>query len=837
MSGVRRCAIIGGGVIGGGWAARLLLSGLDVTVYDPSPHTERSVREMLANAERAQGRLMQAPRPAQGALRFAASVAEAVRDADLVQESAPEREDLKTALLSEIDAHARPDALVCSSTSGLLPSRLQRMMRHPGRFVVGHPFNPVYLLPLVEVCAGAATNPATVERAVAFYAGLGMKPLHVRKEIDGFIADRLLEALWREALWLVHDGVATTTEVDDAIRYGAGLRWSFMGTFLVYRLAGGEAGMRHFMAQFGPALKLPWTKLMDVPDLTDGFIEEIAQQSDLQAGGMGLRALEQKRDDCLVAVMQALRTQDYGAGTLLARWDDRLRAAPHLSGVTAPIDPRHVLRLLEGTVQPDWIDYNDHMTESRYLQLFGESTDALLRMLEVNDIYLSSGFSYYTVETHIMHIKEISGSSRYYTTTQVLSGDDKRIHVFHRIYNAGNDELLATAEQMLLHVDTRHGRACPAKPDMIRRVQALCDAQGGLPLPDAAGRSIGTPGPKGVASPELTRMLDPEVKAFIARTETFYPAAANSAGAAENRAAYDRMCEAFRAPRPEGVSVIDTVLPAARPERQLELRRYGVASARPGVVLLYLHGGGFVLGGLDSHDDICAELCLGAAIDVVSLDYRLAPEHPYPAALDDTEAAYRSFVASGHQVIVGGDSAGGNLAAALCLRLKRLGDAPALGQLLIYPGLGGNPFRCGSRNLDAPLLSMRNSGGYRDAYAGGRAALLQTDPEFAPLSAEDLHGLPGAAIIAAGIDPLRQDAEDYAALLAAAGVPTMFRNDPGLVHGHLRARHTSRAAGRSFRAITQAVSRMADLSFPDFYGVTNLEQAICTESAAKAHRL
>ena len=144
-----------------------------------------------------------------------------------------------------------------------------------------------------------------------------MKPLHVRKEVDGFIADRLLEALWREALWLVHDGVATTAEIDDAIRFGAGLRWSFMGTFLIYRLAGGEAGMRHFLAQFGPALKLPWTKLMDVPELTEAFIDEIARQSDIQAAGVDLRTLERKRDDCLVAVLQALRSQDFGAGALL----------------------------------------------------------------------------------------------------------------------------------------------------------------------------------------------------------------------------------------------------------------------------------------------------------------------------------------------------------------------------------------------------------------------------------------------------------------------------------------------------------------------------------------
>ncbi len=814
MNEVRRCAVIGAGVIGGGWAARFLLNGLDVAVFDPSPHTERGVREMLANAERAHGKLTLAPRVKLGTLRFAGSVMEAVHGADLIQESAPEREELKTRLLAEIDAHARRDALVCSSTSGLLPSRLQGAMAHPGRFVVGHPFNPVYLLPLVEVCAGARTDPATVDRAIAFYAGLGMKPLHVRKEIDGFIADRLLEALWREALWLVHDGVATTAEVDDAIRYGAGLRWAFMGTFLTYRLAGGEAGMRHFMQQFGPALKLPWTKLMQVPELTDALIDEIARQSDLQAGGQGLRALEQKRDDCLVAVMQALKLQNYAAGALLATHEERLHAAAHQPGTGAP-DTSKPLRLHAGTVRPDWIDYNNHMTESRYLQVFGDASDALLRFLGVDGSYLAAGFSYYTVETHIVHVREIAGLSPYYATTQVLDGDDKRLHLFHRLYNGRSDELLATAEQMLLHVDTRRGRACLGQPDVVRRVQALCDVHGDLPRPEQAGRSVGAPRPRGVSGPELTRMLDPEVSAFIVRTESFYPPDANLADVTENRAAYDRMCAAFRRARPESISVIDTSLQAGGPDRELRLRRYSVATARPGSVLLYLHGGGYVLGGLDSHDDICAELCLTAATDVVALDYRLAPEHPFPAALDDTEAAYRSLVASGHQVVVGGDSAGGGLAAALCLRLKRLDEPPARGQILIYPSLGGDPYRCGRRNLDAPMLRARDTFAYRDAYAGGKTALLQGDPEFAPLCTQDVRGLSPAAIIAAGIDPLRQDAEDYAALLSAAGVPTTYRVDPGLVHGHLRARHASRAAEQSFAAIAQALRKMTEGSFPE----------------------
>ena len=216
------------------------------------------------------------------------------------------------------------DVVFGSSTSGILPSRLQADMTHPERLVVGHPFNPVYLLPLVEVCPGQLTRPDAVTRAADIYTSLGMKPLVLQHEIDGFVADRLLEALWREALWLVNDGVATVEQVDDAIRFGAGLRWASMGTMLTYRIAGGEGGMRHFMAQFGPALQWPWSKLTDVPELTDELLDRIEQQSDAQAAGADVRELERLRDDCLVGVLQGLRQRDYAAGAVLKSYEQQL---------------------------------------------------------------------------------------------------------------------------------------------------------------------------------------------------------------------------------------------------------------------------------------------------------------------------------------------------------------------------------------------------------------------------------------------------------------------------------------------------------------------------------
>ncbi|MBC8267671.1 MAG: L-carnitine dehydrogenase [Rhodospirillaceae bacterium] len=325
MSKIKSVGLLGGGVIGAGWAARCLLNGLDVVVFDPDPDNEKKTAEVLDNARRAYQQISPTSLPSEGSIRFAGSVGEVGETADFVQESLPEREDLKISVLAELCKTLSPDVIIGSSTSGLLPSRIQAGIKGPERFVVGHPFNPVYLMPLVEICGGDVTSQATKEAAMEFYSSIGMRPLLVRKEIDGFIADRLMEALWREALWMINDDVATAEEIDDAMRFGPGLRWAFMGTFMTYRVAGGVGGMRHFMEQFGPTLKLPWTKLMDVPDLTDDLIDKIARQSDEQAGATSIRELERLRDDCLVSVMQALETQNYGAGEVLGQYRVRLQ--------------------------------------------------------------------------------------------------------------------------------------------------------------------------------------------------------------------------------------------------------------------------------------------------------------------------------------------------------------------------------------------------------------------------------------------------------------------------------------------------------------------------------
>jgi len=487
---IKKAALIGGGVIGGGWAARFLLNGIDVNVFDPSETAERTLHEMLSNAKRAYAKLTMAPLLKPGKLVFLDSIEKAVQDVEFVQESAPERLELKRSIINQIDQYAPESALICSSTSGLKPSSLQAEMKHPERFMVGHPFNPVYLLPLVEICGGGKTSNAAKQNAAEFYREVGMKPLILRKEIDAFIADRLLEAVWREGLWLIRDDVATTEELDDAIRFGFGLRWAQMGLFETYRVAGGEAGMRHFISQFGPTLSLPWTKLMDVPELNEELIEKIVSQSDAQSGKHSIRELERIRDDNLVAIMQGLKLHDWGAGALLKEYEERLYQKAHSGVVSSDPDFSKPLRLHDSKVLPDWFDYNGHMTESRYLQVFGDATDALLNFVGMDEAYRKQGFSVYTVESHIRHLKEIRGGEQLSLETQLLGFDEKRLRIVHTMSNASSGDILATGEHMLLHVDSEAGRACPFENILYEKLEKIWQGHQSLAAPVFAGKGI-----------------------------------------------------------------------------------------------------------------------------------------------------------------------------------------------------------------------------------------------------------------------------------------------------------------------------------------------------------
>ncbi|MGA1635480.1 MAG: carnitine 3-dehydrogenase [Gemmobacter sp.] len=479
---MRKAAIIGGGVIGGGWAARFALNGWDVAVFDPDPEAPRKVGEVIANARAALPALSDVPMPAEGRVHFAATITEAVEGADYIQESVSERLDLKHRVFAQIQqaAHGVP---IGSSTSGFKPSELQQGAADPSVIFVAHPFNPVYLLPLAEVVPSPASDAALIERAKTILREIGMFPLHVRKEIDAHIADRFLEAVWREALWLVKDGIATTEEIDEAIRMGFGLRWGQMGLFETYRVAGGEAGMKHFMAQFGPCLSWPWTKLTDVPEFNDALVDLIAGQSDAQSGKYTIRELERIRDSNLIGFLRALKDRDWGAGRVLNAHDANRRAAL----VAAP--PEGPLELARMQVLPGWIDYNGHMTESRYLFAASETCDAFLRLIGADMAYVASGFSYYTAETHILHKGEAKLGDRLTGSLQVLSADEKRVRIFITLRRGA--DIVATIEQMMLHVDMKAGRTCPAPAAIRARLDPIVAAHAAWPLPEGAGRHIG----------------------------------------------------------------------------------------------------------------------------------------------------------------------------------------------------------------------------------------------------------------------------------------------------------------------------------------------------------
>ncbi|WP_420861032.1 carnitine 3-dehydrogenase [Algirhabdus cladophorae] len=478
----KTAAIIGGGVIGGGWAARFLLMGWTVNVFDPDPEAPRKIGEVLDNARRSLPGLTDRAMPAEGQLNFVETISAAVTGADWIQESVSERLELKQKVFQTIQEHCPADAVIGSSTSGFKPSELQGCATRPEQIMVCHPFNPVYLMPLVEVVTTDKNSSDLTDKAKAIVAEIGMYPLHIKKEIDAHIADRFLEAVWREALWLVKDGIATTEEIDNAIRYGFGIRWAQMGLFETYRVAGGEAGMKHFMAQFGPALKWPWTKLMDVPDFTDELVDLIADQSDAQSGAHSIRELERIRDNNLVAMMRALKAQDWGAGALLNQWDGT-PSAPDLSGA---------VKTVSRAVPLDWTDYNGHMNEARYLQAFGDATDRFMEIVGCDAEYIATGGSYFTAETHIRHIDEVHAGTRIHIETLCLEGAGKKMHLFHSMFDG--ERLLATGEHMLIHVSLETRRASEPSAAIATKLAAIAAIHADLPRPDGVGKAVGVKG-------------------------------------------------------------------------------------------------------------------------------------------------------------------------------------------------------------------------------------------------------------------------------------------------------------------------------------------------------
>jgi carnitine 3-dehydrogenase len=305
MDRIERVAIVGTGVIGSGWAARCLAHGLDVVATDPAAGAEERLRSIVAHAWPALEKTELADGASPDRLEFSKIRADAVSSADFAIEAAPENEAIKRELIAAIDADTASHVVIASSSSGLLPSRIQADCKHPERVLIAHPFNPVYLLPLVEIVAGQQTGPEAMRVADGFCRSLGMQPLRLRMEIEGYLGNRLQEAIWREALHLLADGVATSAEIDAAVRLGPGLRWAFMGPCLSFHMAGGDAGMEHVLEQFGPTLKLPWTKL-EAPELSGELRERLIEGTRSQASGFTTAELERRRDDCLIEIQQVI---------------------------------------------------------------------------------------------------------------------------------------------------------------------------------------------------------------------------------------------------------------------------------------------------------------------------------------------------------------------------------------------------------------------------------------------------------------------------------------------------------------------------------------------------
>jgi carnitine 3-dehydrogenase len=489
MRDVKTLGLLGTGVIGGGWAARALHFGIDVIAADVKPEMESWIRGAVANAEPALAKLTFAPLPPKGKLSFTTDAREMAKAVDFIQENIPEQLPLKQRILAEASRHAPPDVIIASSTSGLTPTDLQRDMVAPERFCVAHPFNPVYLLPLVELVPGAKTAPATIEAAAKFFTYIGMHALRVRHEVPGHLTDRLQEAMWREILHMVNEGVATTGELDESIIYGPGLRWAGMGMNLIYHLAGGETGMRHMLAQFGPALKWPWTKLV-APELTETLIDRMVEGTQEQAGGRSIRELERLRDNYLVAIQQVLRQYDIGAGSTLRKLEERLYKDAIAKGAGG--GTRGDLPRFDTVVRSEWVDYNGHMSDFLYGHVFGEAMDALYRTVGIDDTTRKSGRMFYTAESHVKHLGEAKAGESLYATTQVLALDEKRLHVFHRLYRQRDDALIATGEQMHLYVDTSIPAAVAMDSALRAKLEPISKRHALLGMPPEAGKPIGS---------------------------------------------------------------------------------------------------------------------------------------------------------------------------------------------------------------------------------------------------------------------------------------------------------------------------------------------------------
>ena len=307
MSNLKNVAVVGTGVIGTGWIIRCIAHGIKVNAYDINLKYKKNLIKEIRRTWPFVKKMFSKKKLNLNNLSFYTNLDEALKNAEFIFECAPENYSIKTKLMEKIGLYSKSNSIISSSSSGLLPSKIYSKCKNPQRCMIGHPFNPVYLLPGIEIVPGKKTKRLYLNKAKKFYESISMNPIMVKKELPGYLADRLQEALWREGLHIINENFATTKELDRAIEDGPGLRYSLMGTFLTFHLAGGNQGMKHMLRQFGPALKLPWTKLK-APKLTNELSNRIIKGTQMQSKGKSVEKLTNIRDEYLVN-LQILRNK------------------------------------------------------------------------------------------------------------------------------------------------------------------------------------------------------------------------------------------------------------------------------------------------------------------------------------------------------------------------------------------------------------------------------------------------------------------------------------------------------------------------------------------------
>ena len=300
---IKKIAIIGTGVIGAGWTIRLLVKNKIVNVYDPNISQINFLKNEIRRVSKSVLKFYKINKLNKKNLHFTNSIKDAVKDADLIQENTPENISIKKKIVKEISKWAKPNAIIASSSSGLLPTKIQESCKLPGRFLIAHPFNPVYLLPLVELVKGKKTKIHFLKKSKIFYQSIDMYPLILKKEVEGYLSDRLQESMWRESLHILNENLASSDDLDKAIIHGPGIRWALMGNFLTFHLAGGKLGMKHTLEQFGPTLKIPWTKLK-APNLTKKLSNKIIRETKKQSKGTSINKLTTMRDNFIVDLLK-----------------------------------------------------------------------------------------------------------------------------------------------------------------------------------------------------------------------------------------------------------------------------------------------------------------------------------------------------------------------------------------------------------------------------------------------------------------------------------------------------------------------------------------------------